>query len=272
MAVSIFYIQALPRGRSRSYPPRCSGSCQKTAVKINVQWRCGSELQKKVVLCWVDRTSRYQNDHDQGPSRLGHQPTSDTFKYASTGLVCQGRSHSLPSQMFSSSQAPHVFGLPEKNSYQSLHHQAQPTGVYNKRRFRPGQDRDAVFYNNPGVVQEEPVSTDQTPALISQQQDSSSSFDPLTSITSAYPFVHQGIDPSTITASSEPVGSSSSYRKRDSESEASSWNVDNASTSKLGWDGNIQGQRDYPAHASTYEDYDFDFHAFLLESIEHESM
>ena len=175
--------------------------------------------------------------------------------------------------MVSSSQVPHVFGLPEKNNYQSLRHQVQPTGVYNERRFRPGQDRDAVFYINPGVLQEEPVSTDQTPGLISQQQGSSSSFDPLTSITSAFPVGHQGIDPSTITASSEPVESSSS-RKRDSESEASSWNVDNASFPKFVGDGNIPGQRDCSAHASTFADDHFDINDFLHfpESIEHESM
>ena len=176
--------------------------------------------------------------------------------------------------MVSSSQAPQVFDPPEKIDYQSLHHQAHPTGVYNDGPFDFGQDRDDFFYTVPGVVQEEPVSTDLTLAPVSQQQDSSPSFDPLTSNPSDYSALHQEFDSSTITASSEPVGSSTSCRMGDSESELSSWSVNSPSISRLRCDGNIQGQRDYPGLGSTYQQDDWPVPSdiFLRESFEIESM
>ena len=169
-------------------------------------------------------------------------------------------------------QAPQVSGPPKKNNHQSLYHQAQPCSVYNRWTVRPGQDRNVTFYNDPKVVREEPVSTYQTLPVISQQQDSSSSFDAFT--TSDYPALHQGINPSTITASSEPVGSSTSYRRSVSESEVSSWSVNNASNSRLEWDGNIQGQRDHSALPSTYEQDNWPVHSdmFLRESFSIEGM
>ena len=158
--------------------------------------------------------------------------------------------------MVSNSQAPQVFGPPKKNDHQSLYHQAQPYGVYNDWAVRPGQDRNVVFYNEPEVVQEEPDSTDQTLPLISQQQDIPSSFDAFTSLTSDYPALQHRIDPSTITASSEPVGSSTSYRMSDSESELSSWSVNNSAFSRPGWDGSIPEQRDFSSLGCTYEQDD----------------
>ena len=172
--------------------------------------------------------------------------------------------------MGSNSQAPQVFDQPEKYDYQSLHHQADPPGVYNDWTFCPDPDRSDSLYTVHGVVQEESVSTDPL-ALVSQQHDPSSSFDPFTSsTTSDYPAQHQEFDSSTITASFETVGSSTSYRMRDSESELSSWSVDNPSFSRPGWDDSIPGQRDSPALGSTYEQDDWPVSPdiFLPESFE----
>ena len=157
--------------------------------------------------------------------------------------------------MVSNSQAPQVFDLPEKNDHQSLYHQAQPYGVYIDGAVRQRQDQNMIFYNDPEAVQEKRVSTDQTLPLVSQQQDSSSSFDAFTSLTSDYPALHQGIDPSTITESSEPVGSSTSYRMSDSASELSSW-----------WDSISQERRDFSSVGSTYEQDDWPMSSDMLLS------
>lgn len=198
-----------------------------------------------------------RNGYDQGLSRHGHQPTSDRSHLASTGPACQGEGYGPPSQMVSNSQAPQVFGLPKKNDHQSLYHQAQPYGGYIDWAVRPGQDRNITFYNDPEAVQEEPVSTDQTLPLIPQQQHSSSSFDAFAPLTSDYPALHGGIDPSTITASSDPVGSSTSFGMSDSETELSSWSVNNPAFSRPGWDGSFADQRDFSSLGSTYEQDDW---------------
>ena len=193
---------------------------------------------------------------------------SDTCQYVSSGLVCQGEGHGPPSQMSSSSQAPHVFDPLERNVYQSLQHQAQPISVYNDGPFPLGHERDDVCYDIPGMVRKEPVSTGRTIDEVSYQQHYRLSSVP------DYPTLHQESDLSAITASSGTVESSASYDIGDSETGMSSWSFNNPSVTKPGWDASIQGQRDYCALGSKDEHDDwFDpSDVFLPESIELESM
>ena len=187
---------------------------------------------------------------------------------ASTGLACQGEGHGPPGQVDSNSQAPQVFDPPEKYDYQSLHHHAGPTGVYSDWTFRPDPDRDDFIYTVHGLLREDPVSTGLTLDQVSYQQGYRSSFAP------DYPPLRQESDLSAITASSGTVRSSTSYGVGDSESEISSWSVNSPSITRPGWGGSIQGQRDYSAFESTYEQDDWHVHSdiFLPESIDLESM
>lgn len=163
--------------------------------------------------------------------------------------------------MVSGSQAPHVFGPPEKNIPQSLHHQTHPISVYNDRPFHLGPDLDGFGYSVPGLVQEEPVSTGLT-----LDQDYLPPFAP------DHPTLHQESDLSAITASSGTVESSSLYDVGDSESELSFWSFNNPSNSTHGGEGKIQG--DYSWLTSRYEEDDRHTGSdpFLPESIELESM
>ena len=140
--------------------------------------------------------------------------------------------------------------------------------VYNDGPFPLGHERDDFCYNGPGVVPEEPVSTGLTADQVSYQQNYRPSFAP------DYPTLLQESDLSAITASSGTVESSTSYDIGDSESGMSSWSVNNPSITRPGWDGSIQGQRDYSALGSKDERDDwFDTSdVFLPEFIELESM